>query len=66
MSHRIYPLTIPTHPGESEVRWFLDVQTADGRWHDVGNSTERGEMYELLTRIEIVGNSWRERGIASR
>jgi hypothetical protein len=61
MNHRIYPRTVAKYRDSFEVRWFLEVQTMDGRWHDIGSSTERSEMYARLANIEVVGNSWRDR-----
>ena len=59
---KVYPVQIPTYPGVSETRWFLEVQSGDGRWHDVGNDTDKRRVMEMASRIDVTETSWRDRG----
>ena len=58
MPSRIYKRPISFYPGCPKDCWFVEVQTPDKQWHDVGNAKTDIHAQKLLALVRIVGNSW--------
>lgn len=55
---KIYNRPVSFYPGCYKDRWFVEVQTPNKVWHDVGNCKYKHEAQRLLNRIRLVNNSW--------
>lgn len=56
---RITATSIPYGYGKSVVRYFVEVQSGDGRWHDAGNFESKPEAVAFSAAVVATETSWR-------